>query len=67
MCVKQKAGPTGAGFLYTYLFLLLVDSVCLCDWIELSFFVLFAWVFLVLVIVRGVIHVTFANAFIVAL
>ena len=50
-----------------FLFLLGIDRVGLGDWIELFQFKLFAWVFLVLIIVTRVVHVTLADSFVVAL
>ncbi len=50
-----------------FLFLLLVDSVSLGDWVELLRFVLLAWVLLVLVIETSVVGMTLPNAVFVAL
>jgi len=48
------------------LFLLLVDSVCLRDRVELFGFVLFTWVFFHLIIKTSVVSMAFPDAFLIA-
>ncbi|MEY2664933.1 MAG: hypothetical protein RLZZ480_38 [Candidatus Parcubacteria bacterium] len=61
---RQKGRRFAPAF---FLFLLLVDSVSLGDWVELLRLVLLARVLLVLVIETSVVGVTLSNAVLVAL
>ncbi len=61
---NNKKPALCAGFL---LFLLFIHRVLSGDWVELSFLVLLAWVFLYLIIKTGVVGVAFTDAIFVAL
>lgn len=62
------ARPEGAPrFLFPVLFLLGIHRVLLSNWVVFFQFELLTWILLILVVVPRIIHVTLANAVIVAL